>query len=455
MRADTVVSLIRLETDRLVRLDRVLPRILKLVGTHLVEQADAPPLLPEIENGAPPLSSNELHGSLELRTTIAPGGAKHLAGQALGMRPDQTRTTTGDIPHDESEVMLVVNVILVDVSRECSKSCRQFRRGDTSDQPLMLQPVADDIGDRHDLDSVLLTKFGQRRKTRHSAVFVHDLADDRAWGATGDARKVELVRERVKVPTVEWFLLEPGLGYVAVRKFQEATGEDVTRALEALALASKGHLKALILDLRGNPGGLLDQGIKLADTFLSEGEIVAIRGRPGTSPEVRVAHGPGTWKEPRMLVLVDQGSASAAEIVAGALQDHGRAEIMGIESYGKGSVQTFFDLEDGSGLKLTTARYYTPSGRSLEGAGITPDIPVEAFETEDIVAGVEASVAARVAAMAGGRVVPPVVFTGGVAMVPGMDAALDSALGNAVTVAPSPQLTCALGAAILAAKRVR
>ncbi len=201
------------------------------------------------------------------------------------------------------------------------------------------------------------------------------------------ARKVELVRERVKVPTVEWFLLEPGLGYVAVHKFQEATSEDVTRALEALALGSNGHLKALIVDLRGNPGGLLDQGIKLADTFLGEGEIVSIRGRPGTSPEVRVAHGPGTWKEPRMLLLVDQGSASAAEIVAGALQDHDRAEIMGIETYGKGSVQTFFDLEDGSGLKLTTARYYTPSGRSLEGTGITPDIAVEAFEAEDIVAG--------------------------------------------------------------------
>ena len=201
------------------------------------------------------------------------------------------------------------------------------------------------------------------------------------------SRKIELVRERVKVPTVEWFLLEPGLGYVVVHKFQEATSEDAARALEALALSSKGPLKALILDLRGNPGGLLDQGIKLADMFLSDGKIVSIRGRPGTSPEVSVAHGPGTWKEPRMMVLVDQGSASAAEIVAGALQDHDRAEILGIETYGKGSVQTFFDLEDGSGLKLTTARYYTPSGRSLEGAGITPDIPVEAFEAEDIVGG--------------------------------------------------------------------
>lgn len=200
-------------------------------------------------------------------------------------------------------------------------------------------------------------------------------------------RKLALVRERVKVPTVEWVLAQTGFGYIAVNKFQEATYDDVEQALQAIASASGGHIAALILDLRGNPGGLLDQGIRVADLFLEDGAIVSIGGRPSAPVERKVAHRPGTFTEPRLLVLVDQGTASAAEIVAGALQDHHRATVMGLPTYGKGSVQTFFDLEDGSGLKLTTARYYTPSGRSLEGTGITPDIHVEAFEPEDIVAG--------------------------------------------------------------------
>jgi len=197
-------------------------------------------------------------------------------------------------------------------------------------------------------------------------------------------RTFSLVREQVKMPSVESLGIEPGIGYLAIRRFQEATTGDVATALGRLR--GRGHLRALILDLRGNPGGLLDQAVHTADLFLESGTIVTIRGRRG-SIEEQVAHAPGTWTGFSIICLVDPQSASAAEILAGALQDHHRAVLVGLPTYGKGSVQTFFDLEDGSGLKLTTARYYTPSGRSLEGTGITPDIVSDAFAGETIVAG--------------------------------------------------------------------
>ena len=196
-------------------------------------------------------------------------------------------------------------------------------------------------------------------------------------------RQLSLLRERVKVPTVEWLMLEPGIGYLALKKFQEATSADAGNALQIML--GRG-VKSVILDLRNNPGGLLDQAVRVADLFLDKGVIVTIRSRADDN-EQEVAHAPGTFADLGLLVLVDEGTASAAEILAGALQDHGRATIMGQPSYGKGSVQTFMDLRDGSGLKLTTARYYTPRGISLEGTGITPDILVEAFAGEVIVAG--------------------------------------------------------------------
>jgi carboxyl-terminal processing protease len=204
------------------------------------------------------------------------------------------------------------------------------------------------------------------------------------WGAPKD---FSLVRAQIKVPSVDGEPVEAGIGYIAIRRFQEATGADTEAALTALT--KSGNLKALILDLRGDPGGLLDQAVKVADDFLEDGTIVTIRGRRG-SVEQDVAHKQGTWPQFPMFVIVDGGSASAAEILAGALQDRKRATIIGERTYGKGSVQTFFDLDDGAGIKLTTARYYTPSGRSLEGTGITPDIEVGDFAGEDVVAGAQA-----------------------------------------------------------------
>lgn len=201
----------------------------------------------------------------------------------------------------------------------------------------------------------------------------------RSWP---EPRTIVLVREHIKLLSVSSFLVEPGMGYIAVYRFHEATAADVEAALEDLA-AEK--IEGLILDLRGNPGGLLDQAVQVADLFLNSGTIVTIRGRHGTPVERQVAHGPGTWGKP-LLVLVDQDTASAAEILAGALQDHGRATLVGLPTYGKGSVQTFLGLGDGSGLKLTTARYYTPRGKSLEHSGITPDIHVEADAEESAAA---------------------------------------------------------------------
>jgi carboxyl-terminal processing protease len=197
-------------------------------------------------------------------------------------------------------------------------------------------------------------------------------------------RDMSLVRAQVKMPSVEHLAVEKGIGYVAISRFQEATTADVGASL--LALRKTGNLDGLVLDLRGNPGGLLDQSVAVADLFLDSGTIVTIRGRQGAVEE-HVAHKPGTYVGFPIVILVDPGSASAAEILAGALQDHKRGTVVGLPTFGKGSVQTFFDLDDGSGLKLTTARYYTPSGKSLEGKGITPDVVADAFAGETIVAG--------------------------------------------------------------------
>ena len=202
-------------------------------------------------------------------------------------------------------------------------------------------------------------------------------------------REMSLVRAQVKMPSVEYLGVDKKLGYLAITRFQEATGADVAAAL--VALKKQGHLGGLLLDVRGNPGGLLDQAVNIADMFLEQGGIVTIRGRRGAVEE-HVAHKAGTWTGFPIVVLVDAGSASAAEILAGALQDQKRATLVGTQTYGKGSVQTFFDLDDGGGLKLTTARYYTPGGKSLEGKGITPDHLVDAFAAEEITAGEPATV---------------------------------------------------------------
>ncbi len=183
----------------------------------------------------------------------------------------------------------------------------------------------------------------------------------------------QIRRDKVKVASVTGRMLEPGYGYLAIRQFQERTTQDLRRIHRALEEA--GEFKGLVLDLRNNPGGLLDQSIGVADLFLEEGILVSTRGR--VASQVQEFHArPDTEGSYPMVVLVNAGSASASEIVAGALQDHHRALILGAQTFGKGSVQTLYPLASGGGLRLTTALYYTPSGRSIQEVGIEPDILV-------------------------------------------------------------------------------
>lgn len=199
-----------------------------------------------------------------------------------------------------------------------------------------------------------------------------------------EPRAFILVRQQVKLPTVRHEVIEKGIGYLAIARFSEATSSDAAASLAALRQAHA--LDALILDLRNDPGGLVDQSIATADLFLDSGTIVKIHGRGG-SVETQTAHKGGPATTVPIIALVDQGTASAAEILAAALRDNGRAKLVGMQTYGKGTVQTFFDLVDGAGLKLTTARYYTPKGNSLESKGLVPDVRVDGTIPDEIVVG--------------------------------------------------------------------
>ncbi|MDP3029573.1 MAG: S41 family peptidase [Deltaproteobacteria bacterium] len=190
-----------------------------------------------------------------------------------------------------------------------------------------------------------------------------------------EVKDFALVRDVIPIHSVKHKTLETGYGYVRIINFQDKTSQDLKSALDDLEQQNR-PLKGLILDLRNNPGGLLEQAVKVADEFMEEGTIVYTDGRI-KSQNVRFTARKGEKCRPYpIIVLVNEGSASASEIVAGALQDHKKAIILGAQTFGKGSVQTVFPLEDGSGLRLTTARYYTPGGRSIQAKGITPDIIV-------------------------------------------------------------------------------
>jgi len=187
---------------------------------------------------------------------------------------------------------------------------------------------------------------------------------------------VTLTREIIKIQSVKSKPLGEGYGYLRLTQFQERTDEDVVRALRAFEKAP-GGLRGLVLDLRNNPGGLLTQAVKVTDLFLDAGLIVYTDGRLENQKQKYFAHKTSTWTGFPMVVLVNGGSASASEIVAGALQDHKRALVLGTTTFGKGSVQTILPLDDNSALRLTTARYYTPSGRSIQATGIVPDVEME------------------------------------------------------------------------------
>jgi carboxyl-terminal processing protease len=186
----------------------------------------------------------------------------------------------------------------------------------------------------------------------------------------------KIVRDIIPVESVKTAVLKPGYGYVWITNFRENTTDDLVSGLEKLE-AAKVPLKGLILDLRDNPGGLLDQAIKVSDLFIEKGTILSIKGRRGKNTQIYKASENTLKRDYPIVLLINGGSASASEIVAGALQDDKRALILGTTSFGKGSVQSVEKLRDGYGLKLTIARYYTPSGRSIQAKGIQPDIVVK------------------------------------------------------------------------------
>jgi len=197
-----------------------------------------------------------------------------------------------------------------------------------------------------------------------------------------DLLDFSIVRDTIRVQSVRSRLLEEGYVYVRLAQFQERSDRDLQRALEKLA-SEKAGIRGLVLDLRNNPGGLLTQAVRVADLFLESGMIVYTEGRLENQKQKYFARKEGSWTEFPIVVLVNGGSASASEIVAGALQDHKRAVILGTKTFGKGSVQTILPLDDNSALRLTTARYYTPKGRSIQATGIVPDIVMESVPLQE------------------------------------------------------------------------
>lgn len=193
-----------------------------------------------------------------------------------------------------------------------------------------------------------------------------------------------IIRDIIKIKSVKSKMLQDNIGYLKLTQFQEASAQDMVKALDKL---KKDGMNALILDLRNDPGGLLNSAVEVTEHFLPPNKLVVyIKGRKGEKTEYFTEKEKPGYTDIPMVVLVNQGSASASEIVAGALKDWNRAVIVGVQTFGKGSVQSLIPLSDGSGLRLTTAKYYTPKGTSIQNVGITPDIVVklEAKDSKDI-----------------------------------------------------------------------
>jgi carboxyl-terminal processing protease len=189
-----------------------------------------------------------------------------------------------------------------------------------------------------------------------------------------EPKDIDLVREQIRVQSVKTVEMGDGIEYLKLRQFQEQSPHDMDSALDKF---SKDGMKALILDLRNNPGGLLTAAVEVSEKFLEDGKLVVYtEGRVRNQNMRFSAHAKKGYAQMPMVILINQGSASASEIVAGALQDYGRAVIVGTQSFGKGSVQTIIPMNGRGALRLTTARYFTPSGRSIQGTGITPDVVV-------------------------------------------------------------------------------
>jgi len=196
--------------------------------------------------------------------------------------------------------------------------------------------------------------------------------------------KISITRDIIRVRSVKSRMLDPGYGYLRISQFQSKTAANLVEAVSKLKKESDGPIQGMVLDLRNNPGGVLNGAVAVSDAFLKQGLIVYTEGRIMDSKLQFNATPDDVLDGAPLVVLVNQGSASASEIVAGALQDHKRAIIMGTQTFGKGSVQTILPLSGGTALKLTTARYFTPLGRSIQAEGITPDIMLESIKVSQV-----------------------------------------------------------------------
>lgn len=212
--------------------------------------------------------------------------------------------------------------------------------------------------------------IGRMRGRRGSEISITVLRED-------DAIIHEMRREVIRVASVHHEILEPSYGYIRVNQFSDTTARELSRSIDSLQDSKGGMLDGLILDLRNNPGGVLESAVDVSDLFLDAGVIVSAEGRTSDSRFIRSAHRGDVLDGAEMIVLVNKGSASASEIVAGALQDHGRALVVGTATFGKGLVQTVMPLSRGRAIKLTTSRYFTPSGDSIHETGITPDVYID------------------------------------------------------------------------------
>src|ERR1700676_1558588 len=201
--------------------------------------------------------------------------------------------------------------------------------------------------------------------------------------------EIPVVREIIKINVVKARMEPDGIGYVRLSQFTEKPDSGIRDAVKELKNKAGGPLHALILDLRNDPGGLLDQAISVSSSFIEQGEIVSTRARHPDDSQRWDARGSGILGGAPLVVLINGGSSSASEIVAGALQDHRRAVLIGTKSFGKGSVQTVIPLPGGGAMRLTTARYYTPSGRSIQATGILPDVAVQESRTDQASFGLE------------------------------------------------------------------
>ena len=226
------------------------------------------------------------------------------------------------------------------------------------------------IDDRSTRDMALWEAVNMMRGARYKMVVITIVRQ-------GEPKPIEvpLKRDLIPMESVRSVILEPGYGYLRITNFRISTLDDIKKHLKKLE-SDSNTLKGLVMDLRDNPGGLLDQAVKISDLFLDQGHIVSIKGRQGINTKTFKAYPEDEDRKYPMVVLINGGSASASEIVAGALQDNSRALILGTASFGKGSVQTVHPLKEGFGIKYTIARYYLPNGRSIQAKGIIPDIEV-------------------------------------------------------------------------------